>query len=164
VDAIVGERSDGVGIRKLLEPHRPSNDGPRALTLSEELECRLDELRRAIASLRFVASVVDAGDDTYKLDVRIESPDATVGWWENLLGAASFRCRPLSLGDAYVRAPAVDIASVLIDFGTVSFPRLTSFFVIDLELRDGGARADASFVINAELVGAPMDRRQRTLV
>jgi hypothetical protein len=164
VDAIVGERSDGVGIRKLLEPYRPSNAVPRGLTPAEELERRLDELRRAIATLRFVASVADAGDDAYKLDVRIESPNATAGWWEKLLGPASFRCRPLSLGDAYFRAATVDVASVAIDFGTVSFVRLTSFFVIDLELRERGVRAAATFVINAKLVGAPTDRRQRTLV
>jgi hypothetical protein len=36
--------------------------------------------------------------------------------------------------------------------------------VIDMELHEGDARATAAFVINAELVGAPNDRRERTLV
>jgi hypothetical protein len=164
IDAIVGERTDGVGIRKLLEPYRPSNEGPRALTPVEQLEQRLDELRRRLACLRFVASVAAAGDDTYKLDLRIESPGPTAEWWGDMLGAASFRCRPLSLGDAYLRPAVAGTDSVSIDFGSVSFIRLTSFFVIDLELKEGDARAAVSFVVDAELVGAPDDRRQRTLV
>jgi hypothetical protein len=163
VDSIVGERNDGVGVRKLLEPYRPANAEPRELTLGEQLERQLDELRRAIATLSFVATVVPANDDSYRVGLQISTPDAIAGWWEQLLGTAMVQCRPLSLGDAYLRQPTVESAAVTIDFGTVSFARLTSFFVIDMELRDGSARATATFVVNAQLVGAPGDRRERTL-
>ena len=70
----------------------------------------------------------------------------------------------MSLGGPYLRWPTVDLGTVVADFGTVSFDRLTSFFVIEMELVEENARVSAAFVINAELVGAPSDRRERTLV
>jgi hypothetical protein len=165
IDAVVGERSDGVGLRKLLEPYRPSNTDPRELTLVERLERRLDAVRRAVACLSFVATIVPAEDDTFHLNLRIaSSPNARPGWWDRLLDSATFQCRPLSLGAAYLRPVVVDSTAMAVDFGTVSFDRLTSFFVIDMELHEEDVHTSAAFVINAELVGAPADRRERTLV
>ncbi|MBI4581860.1 MAG: phospholipase D family protein, partial [Planctomycetes bacterium] len=76
IDAIVGERQAGVGLRKLLEPYRPTSDDPRQLTLAERLERRLDAVRRAVARLAFVATIRPDDKDTYHLALHISpGPD-----------------------------------------------------------------------------------------
>ena len=165
IDAVAGERTDGVGIRKLLESYKPASDSPRELTPAEDLERRLDALRRRIARLSFVATVGPADEDTYQCVLEISTgPGAPTGWWESQIEQATVRCRPLSLGDGYLHQPTVNGAAVSVDFGRISFERLTSFFVVELDLVDGGARGTVAFVVNATLVGAPEDRRERTLV
>jgi hypothetical protein len=165
IDAIIGDRKDGVGLRKLLEPYRASGDNPRELTAQEQLERRLDRVRRTIARLGFVATIQPDEADTYRLKLEISSAsDGPVGWWPAVLGSATLQCRPLSLGAAYARAPVMEEGTVICDFGTVSFDRITSFFVVDVDLAEGDARATATFLVNAILVGATEDRRERMLV
>jgi hypothetical protein len=165
IDAAAGERTDGVGLRKLLEPYRPASDAPRELTPTENLERGLDALRRRIARLRFVATISPADEDTYQCVLEISSgTEAPVGWWEAQLEHATLRCRPLSFGAEYLRPPTVDGREITVDFGAISFERLTSFFVVEMDLAEGDARATTAFVVNATLVGAPEDRRERTLV
>ncbi len=48
-------------------------------------------------------------------------------------------------------------------FGRLSFEALTSFFVVTAAASRGDASQELDFVINAELIGAPADRRQRIL-
>jgi hypothetical protein len=50
-----------------------------------------------------------------------------------------------------------------VDFGTLSFEALTSFFVVELEAGEGRLKTTVAFVVNADLVGAPTDRKERTL-
>jgi hypothetical protein len=165
VEATIGERTDGVGLRKLLEPYRPLGEKPRELTPAERLERRLDMLHRTVAQQDFAAIITADKGDVYRFELRV-SPvaSATGGWWDRMLGSASFLCRPLSLGAAYYRPGMIQGTTVAVDFGMVSFDRLTSFFVVQVELAEGDVQATAEFVINATLIGAPQDRRERTLV
>jgi hypothetical protein len=49
-------------------------------------------------------------------------------------------------------------------FGAQSFEALTSFFAFELSAREGSASLTIGFLVNASLIGAPADRRERILV
>lgn len=165
IDALIGDRRDGVGLRKLLEPYRPANEEPSEMSDAEQLERRLDRLRRMVARRPFVARVEPGRDATFGLRVEVTPPvSAERDWWPKLLGQATVRMRPLTFGDAFLRPPSVVGMAVTADFGAVSFEGLTSFVVVEIEETDAEAKATIAFVVNAQLVGAPEDRRERTLV
>lgn len=166
VDAFVGDRKDGVGLPKLLEPYRPANNAPEPPTEGENLERRLDLIRRRLAGRAFTMRIAAADSDTFALraEVAAGTGDDAPGWWDSTVEDAVVRVRPLTLGAAYATPLTFDEGIAGAAFGDVTFERLTSFVVVDLELRTGRERAEAMFVVNAELVGAPADRRQRTIV
>jgi hypothetical protein len=153
-----------VGLRKLLEPYRPSDASPRELTPSELLDRRLDELRRAVARQAFTANVEQVEPETFALRLQIRGARSGGDRLAKLLDAAELRLRPLTLGSAYMRAPVLKGGIAEVDFGTVSYERLTSFFVVEIEACQADLRATVAFVVNAALVGFPMDRRERTLL
>jgi hypothetical protein len=118
-----------------------------------------------VARLRFTAAVRTLESDSYGLTLEIgASPDASPDWWDETIGTATLRCRPQSLGEANFRAPISAGAAVQADFETVAFDKLTSFFVIEIGLARGALRKASTFIVNADLVGAPEDRLQRVLV
>ena len=58
---------------------------------------------------------------------------------------------------------AVSEGTVTVRFPALSFEGLTSFFVISISGERDGVKRELDFVINAQLIGAPEDRRQRLL-
>lgn len=166
VDAFVADGRDGMGLRKLLEPYRPANDAPKPPTEREDLERRLDLVRRRLAARAYTARVAATDKETFSLRVEITpgTGDQQPDWWTRTVEDVSVSLRPLTLGAAYATPLAFQDGIPVASFGTVTFERLTPFCVVDLELAGEHERAEATFVVNAELVGAPEDRRQRTLV
>lgn len=166
VDAFIGDPTAGMGLRKLLEPYRPANDAPKPPTEAEDLERRLDLVRRRLAGRGYTVRVAPSDGETFSLRVEVTagSGDQKRDWWAATLEDVTVRLRPLTLPAAYATTPDFKDCTAAAAFGTVTFERLTSFCVVDLELTGERERADATFVVNAELVGAPEDRRQRTLV
>lgn len=73
-------------------------------------------------------------------------------------------CRPLSSSSAYAVSIEPGLVTIDVDFGPRSFEALTSFFAFELEGRVDGIDIKVGFLVNARLVGAPADRRERTLV
>lgn len=166
VDAFVADGRDGIGLRKLLEPYRPANDAPKPPTEKEDLERRLDLVRRRLAARAYTARVAATDEETYSFRVEVTpgTGDQQPDWWTRTVEDVSVSLRPLTLGAAYATPLALQDGIAVAAFGTVTFERLTSFCVINLELAGDHERAEATFVVNAQLVGAPEDRRQRTLV
>lgn len=164
VDAILGAPNAGVGLRKLLEAYEPISDAPRPPDDKEHLERRLDLIRRRLSAQSLVLRVSQDAD-LYGLTIELRpARDARPDWWQATIEDANARVRPLTLPAAYSSSleRVGDVVSA--SFGSHSFDRLTSFCVVDLELEGTGRRAETTFVVNAELVGAPEDRRQRMLV
>ena len=161
VDAIIGTRDDGLTLRSLLETYAPSSDEPEPQTLEERLENRLEFARRDLAALRFTGHVAAAGDDVHSLRLTGEAPRGKRARsdWSDI----TVRCRPLSMKAAYARLAEMDGADLSVDFGTVSFETLTSFFAFELETEEEGVVVKLGFLVNARLVGAPRDRRERVL-
>lgn len=166
VDAFIGDNKDGIGLRKLLEPYRPANDAPKPPTEKEDLERRLDLARRRLAGRGYTVRIAPAEAETFSMRVEITEGTGEQGrdWWPATVEDVTVRLRPLTLGAAYATQLDLKDGAVAADFGSVTFERLTSFCVVDLEVAGEHERVEATFVVNAQLVGAPEDRRQRTLV
>jgi hypothetical protein len=163
IDSIIGAGKDEVGMRKLLEPYQPENDRPRELTAAEKLERHLDVVRRAVAGQEFVAEIEAIDDDLYHLGLEVNvraQPNAND--LADLLEGVTVSARPITLKSPRELKLSLK-SSAFADFGSVSFPALTSFFAIGLTAEAGDEKAETLFVVNAELRGAPTDRRERTL-
>jgi hypothetical protein len=153
----LGQRAGEPSLRSILDEYVPANAEPRQLSTAEELERELDVFRRWLASHRFAATVARHGDDLFSVELRGASPSAI----DTALSPTRLTCRPLTTR-ADVEMQLID-KEVRADFPGLSFEGLTSFFVITASAERGGAQRDLQFVVNAELVGAPNDRRQRIL-
>ena len=107
VDAVIGQRDDGLSLRNLLETYTPRSDEPQEPTPEQRLERRLDAVRRELAGLRFTARVDSDEDDAYQLRLTGEPrSERSIGaGWSGL----AIRCRPLTLPAAYARS--VDIGT-----------------------------------------------------
>lgn len=158
LDVTLGIRPGQPSLRSILEPYTPSNAEPRALTVAEELDRELDALRRWLASHRFTAEVQAVDADLYEVTLRGMRPRSGAGT-ELPTGVT---CRPLTTRGAAVRVVA-DSHGLSVAFPGLSFEALTSFFVFTAKASRDGEHREIEFVVNAELLGAPDDRRQRIL-
>lgn len=153
-DALLGGR--GLSFGTLLEPYQRTLDEPRATSTEDLLQERLDDLRHELAAARFTATAeASTGGQTFRLRLDAQAP-------EDLPDAARGRVWPISLTDDR----ALPLSAALgggADFGEVSLDAVTSFFAIELSLREGDITAAARFVINADLRGVPENRGDRLL-
>jgi hypothetical protein len=148
-----------VGFGRLLEDWPPKEE-PVPIPAEEEAARALERVAMQIGSLRFVAEIGEPEDELYALkltgrgELRVLQPRKG----ETL----SVGIRPLSRGAAWVVEPAIR-DGVLIAEWRVSFESLTAFFVLDLVATRGSMVSNASFVVQAQLLGEPTDRLQRVL-
>ncbi len=158
IDATLAERPGTPTLRSILEPYEPPNLEPQPTSVEEELDHELDLLRRAIGGLNFTASVTELAADTY--DVRLVGKPARPKL--RLPDLEEATCRPMTSRGA---SNPLDVSegTVTVRFPALSFEGLTSFFVIGISGERDGVKRELDFVINAQLVGAPEDRRQRLL-
>lgn len=158
VDVTLGDRPGQPSLRSILEPYTPSNAEPRELTIAEELDRELDALRRWLGSHRFTAKVEAVDEDVYEVILRGINARSRVG----IELPTGVTCRPLTTRGAAAKVVA-DSGGLSVRFPGLSFEALTSFFVFTAKAARDGERREIEFVVNAELVGAPEDRRQRIL-
>ena len=162
VDAFLSRGTDGLSLRDLLETYRPISDDPQPESAEERLEWRLDVARRELASFEFQARVRPGEDSVFS--VRLlgtrRRPAGEDPGWESI----TIRCRPLTISAAYGKPVDATATEIEVEFGTTSFEALTSFFAFELESREEGAHLSVGFLVNAQLIGAPTDRRERILV
>jgi hypothetical protein len=158
LDAVLQGQSGRVKLIDLLETYQPSGE-PVTETEQQQLEHRLDEIRREIASRGFEASVrvVKGEDESYEMLVRSQTtapPPAMRG--------IQGRMWPIALGDSAAK-PLGPVFSKGTRFSPVSFGGLTAFFAIELVGKSPGAQAAVRFVVTASLLGAPANRYDRLL-
>lgn len=158
IDATLGDRPGQPSLRSILEPYAPTNAEPRELTVAEELDRELDALRRWLGSHRFTAQVQTLDSDLYEVTLRGVDARSRVG--SEL--PAGVTCRPLTTRGAAAPVLAA-LGGLSVTFPGLSFEALTSFYIFTASARREGEHREIQFVVNAELVGAPEDRRQRIL-
>jgi hypothetical protein len=148
-----------VGFGSLLADW-PLKPEPVPTPAAEEAARALERVAMQIGALRFVARVDEAEDELYALmltgtgDLSVLSPRSG----ESL----SVAIRPLSRGGAWAVQPTLDEAELTAEW-RVSFESLTAFFVVALKAMQGSMVSETSFVVQAQLEGAPTDRLQRVL-
>jgi hypothetical protein len=156
VDVTLGERPGQPSLRSILEEYVPSQPEPRELTVGEELDRELDTFRRWLGSHRFQADVCELEDDVFEVQLHGFEPRARMAE-----GSLELRCRPLTTrADTPVTVARDGVTAV---FAGLSFEALTSFFVFTAQASREGEDRQVQFVVNADLIGAPEDRRQRLL-
>jgi hypothetical protein len=161
VDAFLSKGQDGLALRDLLESYRPVSDDPLPETAESRLERRLDLARRELASFEFQAQVSPDGERfaVQLLGTRRRPPAGDPAW-----ASITVRCRPLTIAAAFGKELDPAANEIVVDFGSASFEALTSFFAFELESREQNATLSVGFLLNAKLIGAPVDRRERILV
>lgn len=161
-DSIIADQSKRLGLRKLVEPYEPATPDGRGLTELEEAERRLDKARRAVGRMRFTATC--RKDDAGKFELELTGvPQQNVPLDPASLEGLVTTVRPVTLGDATAFAIDVQPTGLTVRFG-LSYEAITPFFAIRLRPVDEDEPLEASFLINADLVGAPEDRAENVMV
>lgn len=157
VDTTLGDRPGQPSLRSILEEYVPANAAPRELTVAEELDRELDAFRRWLGSHRFIAEVKTVESDLFKVTLRGSNPRGR----SRSATPSNVACRPMTTKGS---APMlVDSEGLMVTFPGLSFEALTSFFVFTVTANRDRETREIQFVVNADLVGAPEDRRQRIL-
>ncbi len=170
IASLLGSDNDpGLGtLRSLLKEYRPSHARPPVDDIQRDLEKRTERLARVLGSVRLTARACEVNDGKY-WDVILsgELPEIPDGveikvWPATLPSEAALSIEsPIVKSDS--SAPSADSIHPVAAFRGLSFEALTAFFAFEVSLRKGGQRARQRFVVTAELVGAPEDRKQRLL-
>jgi len=155
VDSFMGSGHKEVGLIDILTPYSPA-DEPLVPSAEEEAQLALDEAARTIASLQFTTHVATTDDDRYSLLLEADEPLP-----QGILEGIRARCWPITLPREAAAESLPEQGTVRLDFGERSFDAITSFFAF--ELATAAAAWPRRFVINARLVGAPADRKERML-
>ena len=149
-------------LRPLLQGYTPP---PGDLELEDdterELGRRVEKLARSLGSSCLTATVGHA-DGQQRWDTSLsgevpEIPDgATVTVWPVTLS-------PETAQQIMERARPDGPSDLIAEFEGMSFEALTGFFAFEVSLGEGQHTVRQRFVVTAELVGAPEDRKQRLL-
>jgi len=162
VDAVIGDQTSRIGLRKLTEPYEATSAEGRPLTDLEQLERRLDRARRTLGRLRYSATCRSAEAASFDIELSgvpleqapLDPADVT---------GISVTVRPLTLGDGAATAIALEPSGFTTSH-RVSYEAITPFFAVRLRPVDEALALDTTFLVNADLIGAPADRAENVMV
>jgi hypothetical protein len=156
IEALLGGVKDSTTLRDLLVSFEPLDTPVPQDAAQQDLESRLDALRRAIGDRVWEARVTDGGPGGYTIDLA-----PAKGLKSDALADVELRCWPITLADS--SATRVVAGAEPMRFGPLTLEALTAFFAFEAEVRSGPASLRARFVVAARLIGAPAARRERLL-
>lgn len=152
IDRILETPQDSMGFMNLLQSYQPPEQPPEPDDTRERLEERTDKIRRSIAgsTLRALVTELPEEPDRYGVVLEASEPidfgeDVTVNCWPIRLNARE--ARKVTTAD-----------SVLADFA-LSLEAISSFFAFEVTASEGDTSFSRRFVVNAEVVGAPANRK-----
>lgn len=148
-----------VGFGRLLEDHESPIE-PILPSEDDEASLALDRLAMSIGGLSFQATAAPIDGDRFSL--RLVGTGGRRSHTTLHKAGVKVTIRPLSQGAGAAVAPLLEPESLSAEWN-VSFDGLTAFFVIGLSSTGKAQRAETSFLIRAELTGAPEDRLERVL-
>ena len=152
-------------LRSLLQEYHPPDDLEPNGDGETELEKKADRLARTLGAARLTATVQEVNEgQRWDMTLSGELPkisdgeDVTV--WPATLAPES----ALPIGGSVERPHEPDgPADLIATFRGLSFEALTGFFAFEVAVRDGQHVVRQRFAVTAELVGAPLDRKERLL-
>jgi hypothetical protein len=153
IDALLAQRDGVVGLRDLLIPYEPAETAMVEDPDAVAAEHALDAARAAIAGVGWTATVttVNSAHDL------VLAPSRDVALPPEVLAV---HIHPIMLPESAAK-PAD--SSLRIVFPGLTTTALTSFFAIEVTVKVNGTTATCRFVVNADLIGAPADRREALL-
>lgn len=153
VEELLAQRDGEVTFRSLLLPFDPPEKPVDVDADSRTAEEKLDEARLVIAAAGWTAQVIGT---TVEHDLTL-SPDRPVELSQEV---ESVRAHPVMLPDSSAREAGEGLRFTFPGLTTIA---LTSFFAFNVSVRVGETRTSCRFVVNADLRGAPIDRREALL-
>ena len=154
-------------IRSLLEKYHPP-ERPEPEPQERKLEREVDRLVRLLAAAPLTATLqhVDA-EQLWDITLSGELPAIPAGaqvkvWPATLPSEAALRIDGPGKTRHETVSPAGP-AGPIATFGRTSFEALTAFFAFEVSLREEQHEVRKRFVVTAELVGAPANRKERLL-
>lgn len=158
VAQLLAQQDGVVGFRDLLGEYKPAAEEPAPETAAAVLGRALAIASRRLGHLHYRA-VLEPGDDgAYLLQLHGE------GDLELPTQVRKVRCWRISAGEGHAVAPALRADGLSASFGRIPAEGITAFFAIEVTATQAEETDSLRFVVNAELVGAPEDRRERVLV
>lgn len=155
VDAVLADTPGETGLVDLLvDYHR--REEPVAADDADELDWRLDGLRRELAAMTLQATVTGDGEDHVLVVTSNEPLPAPA------VDDLDLRVWPVTLDETSSAQPLVAGQPADARF-TVTLEGITAFLAVSASARHGTARQSTTFLINVELIGAPADRHSRLL-
>jgi hypothetical protein len=152
IQAFLNGVTDGASLRDLLQEFDPTSVSVDVE--GERLERIADNVRRSLAEGNLTATV-SPNENDFAISVRFERTIA-------LPTGVNVRCRPITLPDTRL-VPFSNEASPFAVFAPVSFEAITSFYAFEVTVIEARRTLEVKFVLNARLVGAPADRKERIL-
>lgn len=157
IGAVLGEPEGGIsGLLDIAQPWAPSTRPPSAEQLAlEQLERKLDTLKRQIAAIRLQVTLRPLPAGTHEMHVSSEGVQLQ-------LDGAELSCWPAALPRTNQK-PCTGGKPIQLQFGPVSTVSATAFVAFELAMESDGQRMSKSFVTIANLSGAPADRFEQIL-
>ena len=167
VASLLGSEDDAQleALRSLLQEYAPPSDPEPDEDPKRELERKVERFARILGGARLTANVRDAdAEERWDIALSGQLPEiasgATLTVWPATLSSEAAQgvtgptvrpCDPDNRGDR------------IATFNGLSFEALTGFFAFEVSLREGQHGVRQRFVVTAELVGAPENRKERLL-
>ena len=156
IDQVLDAKGHKATLRDLLRPFRPENEEPEEPDALAKLTYRLDSLVQQIASIPFTVTVTPTDAD-HRIHIATQQPMPTVD------EGTTVTIRPASVATAGADSHIHPGQAVGVDAGVVTLAGITSFLVVTAHASVEGHHAKSAALINARLVGAPDDRKERLL-
>jgi hypothetical protein len=156
IDQVLDAKGHKATLRDLLRPFRPENEEPAEPDELATLTYRLDSLVQQIASIPFTVTVSPTDTD-HRIHIATQQPMPAVN------EGTTVTIRPASVATAGADSHIHPGQTVDVDAGAVTLAGITSFLVVTATASVEGRQARSAALINARLVGAPDDRKERLL-
>lgn len=157
VDAMLDAKGHKATLRDMLRRHRPTQPEPSEPSELDQLGYRLDSLVRRIAAERFTVTLAADGEE-YALRISSDDP------MPDIADGVTVTMRLASVGEG-TGLHATLTAGMPLDHapGSVTLAGISSFLVVTATATHDGTELTSLALVNAQLVGAPADRKERIL-
>lgn len=142
--------------KSLLLEYQPDNLNQTDAINETDIEKDLDINKRILARQNWIANIGPA-TASHLYNVRLYIG----GSWPKIPSKYVIECWPITLQET--RAVTITCNSKFAEFSQISFEALTGFFAFSLSVLVKKKKVVKYFVINAQMVGMPEDRKERIL-
>lgn len=158
IDAFLRQSAGEICFKDLLHEYTPSTENNVTDALTKMLEENTDNIRRALARSEMRICIVGNSEgDVFDLQILLDKKPML-----DIPPFIEIRCWPTTLIETNFKIPSFD-SNLVAEFNAISFDAITPFIAFDVLAKKDGKTADARFVVNMTMTGAPADRKEKVL-